>query len=57
MHPSDKVMIILVLSAACCFVLPLAPESARDWVFYGPGRWLVPIGIAAMMGWTVLGKK
>ena len=57
MHTGDKVITIVLVSAACCFVLPFAPEGVRVWVFYGRGGWLIPVAIGAAMGWTIWRSK
>lgn len=53
MHTGDRVLGILLASAACCFVLPFAPEAVRDWIFRGPGWFAVLSAIVAAMAWTI----
>ena len=53
MHTGDKLLLIFAVSAACCFVLPFAPNEIRDWVYYGSGRWLIPLFLVGGMATTI----
>jgi len=53
MQTGDGVLWIVLASAACCFVLPFAPEEVRDWIFRGPGWFIVLSVIVGAMAWTI----
>jgi len=53
MQTGDRVLWIFLASAACCFVLPFAPEEVRDWIFRGPGWFIVLPVIVGAMAWTI----
>lgn len=51
MQTGDKVLLIFLAAAVCCFVLPFAPGELRDWIFRGPGWFVVmSVIVAAMHG-------
>lgn len=53
MQTGDRVLLIFFASAACCLVLPFAPEEVRAWIFRGPGWFIVLSGILGAIAWTI----
>lgn len=53
----DKLLVLFVVAAACCFLLPLLPYAVNSWGYYGPGRWIIPAGVAGGMVWTIWGHR
>lgn len=53
MQTGDRVLLILLASAACCVVLPFAPQEVRDWIFRGPGWFIVLSAILGAVAWTI----
>lgn len=53
MQTGNGVLLIFLAGAACCFVLPFAPEEVRAWIFHGPGWFIVLGAILGGMAWTI----